>query len=509
MDSSNEQTPAATSGGKELTPEQLIERLCRSLKKDGDFPASAKVVTELRRLSTDPRSTGNQITELILREPSLGARILHIVNSSFYRRATPIMTVSQAVMRIGTKQVAELSGGLVLLQKFVPQARKGGAFSSCFTRTIMTPLLSTAIAGEMQAPKKDSQNESGYLAGLFAEMGTLLLAYYFPQVYENAVKRSDMKRQDLSTSLKELTGVSQLEISAAIMKSLDLPEFYGKIISHIGSGQQLKDIPGLPHEQKAIHMASQAVQAASAISGAIASGKGKTEIDAAIAGIKDKVQLDLRGLQRAVGKLPDLFEEYCKSIDLDLPALPGYVATYSDASASNDGTVVIPAGDPQAEQANVTKFIDEIRQAVNNKEPTASIITTVMETLAWALNFDRVALLLVDPGKKSMRARMMLGKTQGIDPKTIIRPVGAEAHPQACDARAFSENRAIFTGSPVLPGGWPVAALPVGFGTRVIGVLYADRVGGNGDDLPARDQAAIGVLADLLDKSISSHSRSS
>ena len=108
------------SGKASMTAEQFVEKLRNALRRDGDFPASAKIVSELRMLTSDPRTTANQITEVILREPSLGTRVLHLVNSSFYRRAKPIMTVSQAVVQIGMKPLADLCAGLVLLQKFVP-----------------------------------------------------------------------------------------------------------------------------------------------------------------------------------------------------------------------------------------------------------------------------------------------------------------------------------------------------------------------------------------------------
>ena len=46
-------------------------------------------------------------------------------------------------------------------------------------------------------------------------------------------------------------------------------------------------------------------------------------------------------------------------------------------------------------------------------------------------------------------------------------------------------------------------ACPIGFGPRAIGVIYADRIGANAPELIAREQAAIGVLAELLDRSVS------
>jgi len=149
--------------------------------------------------------------------------------------------------------------------------------------------------------------------------------------------------------------------------------------------------------------------------------------------------------------------------------------------------------------------IAEIRQAVEAREPTSSIITSVMETLAFGLKFDRVLLLLMAPGKTKLVGRLGLGDTGSINPKNIVRQLGAEAPPGAADARAIKESRPVFIGDPILEGGWPFAVAPIGFGQRCVGVLYGDRVASS-NELTPREQAAIGILAELLDRSISLHS---
>ena len=45
----------------ELTADRLLDRLKQSLRRDGDFPASAQVVNELRALTSDPKTTASQV----------------------------------------------------------------------------------------------------------------------------------------------------------------------------------------------------------------------------------------------------------------------------------------------------------------------------------------------------------------------------------------------------------------------------------------------------------------
>ncbi|RMG44400.1 MAG: HDOD domain-containing protein [Candidatus Dadabacteria bacterium] len=500
---SDTSTSSSDTLSRGITSDEFVEKLRRALKRDGDFPASARIVAELRQLVSDPKTTANQITEVILKEPSLGTRVLHLVNSSFYRRAKPIMTVSQAVIQIGMRPLAELCAGLVLLQKFVPAARRGGAFATCLQKTILTSLLSSSLSKELGPTVRSGTNkndETGYLAGSFYELGTLLLAFYFPQVYETAIKRADAKGQDLSQSIKEITGLSPVDLSIEVIDALDLPDFYKDVIRASDQISNGVDSPEMGIKSEAVKI-GKALYAAQQISDVVVHAKNRKELEDVIESLSDKLELDVVEIDQIVGSLPTVFKDHCHSIDLDLPALPEFVSAMSQSHETE--------GDDKGQQRDEEvfgAFLDEIREAVENKEPTASIITTVMETLAWSLGFDRVLLLLVTPNRKQLAGRMLLGQVSDFDPRSFKRPLGTDASPYAPDAQAFQENRPVFNGDPLFDDGWPIAVLPIGFGQRAIGVIYCDRVNCAQVELSSREQAAIGILAELLDRSVGVHS---
>ncbi|NLF24817.1 MAG: HDOD domain-containing protein [Deltaproteobacteria bacterium] len=485
-----------------LTANELLEKLRRSLARDGDFPASAKVVSELRALALNPKTPSNQVSEIILREPSLGTRVLHIVNSSFYRRAKPIMTVSQAVIQIGMKPLAEICSGLILLQKFVPMARREGPFALCLQRTIMTSLLASEITSQVNKNCGSQKQEQGYLAGSFCELGCLLLAYYFPQIYEAAVRRTEAKKNKLSESIAEITGLTPLDISMEVLTSLNLPTFYQDTLAAVKSLGRERPV-GASHSQgEQAEALSKNLYAAQEISQAISAGSSRTELDLVLQRVKQITSLPNEIINDSIGKLPQLFSETCTAIEVALPTLPDYVSSYSQLGDE------APAAQPQALSTieKFSRFIDEIRTSVEHREPTASIITSVMEALAWGLDFDRVLLLLLSNNRRRLLGRMILGSAGGFDARSCERQIFPEANRHAPDALAFSEGRPIFNGDPIFEDGWPIAAIPIGFGQRTIGVIYADRTGRNQDEVPVSEQAAIGLLAELLDRSISIHS---
>jgi HD-like signal output (HDOD) protein len=206
------------------SPNEVLDKLGAALRKDGDFPVRAKVVTELRMLVNNPKTTVGQITEVILREPSLGTRVLSLVNSAFYQGTQPIMTITQAVTRLGMQPLSELCAGFILMQKFVPAAKRGGIFSESLKKSIIMSLVTSYLVREHD---EGGAKERGYLAGTFLNLGQLLLAYYFPQVYEAAGRRAKNLKHDVTQSLTEILGVSPSQLSLSIVDALQIPDFTG------------------------------------------------------------------------------------------------------------------------------------------------------------------------------------------------------------------------------------------------------------------------------------------
>ena len=475
------------------SPEQFLEKLRRALKKDGDFPASARVVAELRRLASDPRTPADKITELILREPSLGTRILSVVNSAFFRRVKPIMTVSQAVVQLGMKSIAELCAGLILLQKFVSSARQNTPFAACLRKTMLTSLTASALNPALTSSKDAQQDETGYLAGAFLEMGVLLLAFYFPQVYENAFRRAEQKHIPVGQALFELIGVTPVQLSIEVIKALELPQFYIELLQEVESPTNKDEDRTLPILKEQAVRLGKNVCAAEAISQVISEGGSKAAVDHVLEKVQKDLGISMESLQSAVSSIPTLFQDHCSTLQLTLPNLPDFVAQYSPTSSK---TV---AGNSQNDA--YSSYIQEIKNAVDASEPTASVITSVMEALAFGIKFDRVMLLLLNNTRQKLVGRMMLGQVKGFDPSRC--EVIITSDPKHALVKALSMKTASFEGTGIFEDGWPLTAIPIGTSGQIVGVVYADRQEkSGGDELSETEKAAIRQITDLLEKSV-------
>ena len=483
-------------GGSEISAEEFINKLKIALRREGDFPASAKVVGELKTLAANPNATGDQITEVILREPSLSIRILHVVNSTYYMRAQPIMTVSQAVLKMGIKPIAELCSGLILLQKFVPAARQNTPFANCLKKVIVTSILTGTITPQLNAQAGVRNEETGFLAGSFSEMGMLLLAYYFPKMYENAMKRAETKHIPIGDAIQQLTGLSPLQISNEVIQALNLPPFYSEVIKLAEKPSQIpKNVPAIPVERRHLMNCAKSIVAAEMLSDVITDGKGKASLDKALNDLKDSLGMELDIVKSALGGLSDLYRDHCASMQLTLPELPEFVDSFSEAGGKK--------GPSEGAENLFEQYLSEIKQAVENREPTASIIVTVMESISASLHFDVVLLLLATGGKQSLSGRMLIGDVPNFEPSRFVRPVDHLADATSVEVAAFKSSKVVFSGKALLRGGFPVFAMPIGYGKRAVGVIYAERTSGEREPLNLDQEECVRQLADLLDRSLS------
>lgn len=479
------------------SPGGILEKLKAALRADGDFPVRAKVVSDLRALVSDPNAPIDRITECILREPSLGTRVLHIVNSSFYRRNHPVMTVSQAVVQLGMKALGDMCSGLVLMQRFIPAAKSGGIFAESIKKCILTSSITSVIVNEMKLG--DQTEEKGYLVGTLYTLGPLLLAYYFPQLCETAEKRANQRGQRISQSLTELLGITPIALSVGVVDSLGIPPFYKNIMmeAHALSAGNSKEIPsGL----------SGALAIAERVADAVVFSKNRAEFEQAVQKICNQTSFTPKQIMQLAQRVPALFKTHCKITEISSLTLPEWVDTLS---AEEEESEVQQAAATGGTEDNFSFYVDEIKQAIANQETLSSITTSVMETLAFGLSFDRVLLLFSDTYKTTLEGKMGLGADFGADPKTIRRKLTGAQTEGAPDVQAFLEGLVQFYGDPLFEDGWPFVAIPIGSADRAIGVIYADRVAKPGEENEALDsgvQVASNLLAELLDEAVSANS---
>ena len=83
------------------------------------LPTLPAIALKVRKAADDPNINLNEMADVIGQDPSLSARMIKISNSSYLGRAVKVTSTSQAVTRIGLRQIKNIATALAMEQLFV------------------------------------------------------------------------------------------------------------------------------------------------------------------------------------------------------------------------------------------------------------------------------------------------------------------------------------------------------------------------------------------------------
>jgi putative nucleotidyltransferase with HDIG domain len=158
-----------------------------------DIPTLSVVVNRVMELVNNPRTSAPQIAEVLKKDQVLTAKVLRLVNSSFYNFSTPVTDVSKALGFLGFNTVSVLVLGTSVFSAFEMSAAP--YFN---VREFWKHSLAVAIAAEMIAKKTKVgvRPEDAFTCGLLHDVGKIALFKVAPDQLKRVVEKS--KKENIS-----------------------------------------------------------------------------------------------------------------------------------------------------------------------------------------------------------------------------------------------------------------------------------------------------------------------
>jgi putative nucleotidyltransferase with HDIG domain len=213
-----------TSNGarKILDPKQIEARVAGA----PCLPSLSSIEMALKELlSADQRYT-SQIAEIIRRDPSLTARILHLVNSVYYGLSSPMRTIEEAVFFLGVRQVRQLAMMTPVVEELQKMAdNRRLQWKQFWRHCIGTAMMTYEIIDQVQP----SDGETAYLAGLLHDVGKIVMAAVFPEYFDEVYDRRWASGLELTQLEREVLGVDHCELGALYLGRQRVPELFVEV----------------------------------------------------------------------------------------------------------------------------------------------------------------------------------------------------------------------------------------------------------------------------------------
>lgn len=189
----------------------LIERINQCPKL-----ASLKSINEtLHDLLDSDDSFVAQIAEVIRLDPSLTTRVLDLVNSIFFgsKDEKRISGVEEASIFLGLNRIRELISATPIIEDIMELGKGSQAFpwTDFWRHSIGCAILTREI---LSLTDEKFEDETDYVAGLLHNLGKLILAITFPELFEKVYQKTHLDTEDFLEAERTIVGWDHAKIGA-------------------------------------------------------------------------------------------------------------------------------------------------------------------------------------------------------------------------------------------------------------------------------------------------------
>lgn len=203
----------------------LIEnpRIRKALGDVGKIPALPRVYHELTAAMRSEQTDAKTISAIFARDMALSAKLLQLVNSSFFGLGRRVSGIAEAVMLLGVKQLQALVLSSHVFDSFSSRCPQCPiAIETLWRDAMATAQLARAVTlGEGLTGDRPDQ---AYMGGLLHNLGILLFASRMPEKFSQVL--ADLAADPTSSSLeleRQHLGTTHAEAGAYILGLWNLP----------------------------------------------------------------------------------------------------------------------------------------------------------------------------------------------------------------------------------------------------------------------------------------------
>jgi HD-like signal output (HDOD) protein len=184
------------------------------------IPTLPTVLIELSKRMEDPKTSSDDLAQVIQQDQAISSKVLKLVNSPFYGYSGKIHTINQGIVILGFNAIKNL-----VLSTSVMETFKGAQSGDNFRMDLLW-VHSASVAGVARLLAERSgmaDPEEAFVAGLLHDIGKVLLWISEPKLLSGCIQASENKRIPLDDVEKRILGFCDCELAAVLADKWKFP----------------------------------------------------------------------------------------------------------------------------------------------------------------------------------------------------------------------------------------------------------------------------------------------
>ncbi|HME08742.1 MAG TPA: HDOD domain-containing protein [Bryobacteraceae bacterium] len=201
---------------------QSLNTRARAMACLSKLPALSPLLMRLVQTlagSGDDISFG-KVAQLIERDAVVAGNVLRVVNSPLYQRRAPVQSIRHAIVLLGLAKVRNLALGMSVSHMWIKtKAAPGWSMPEFNQHSVATAVLADLLTQKLRV----IESEAAFLAGLFHDLGRLLIAVGLSTEHTAVARLREQNQQPLSACEQTILGFHHGELSADVLAEWRLP----------------------------------------------------------------------------------------------------------------------------------------------------------------------------------------------------------------------------------------------------------------------------------------------
>ncbi|MGA1824637.1 MAG: HDOD domain-containing protein [bacterium] len=178
------------------------------------------VVSNILKVFNNPKSTAQDLKDIIEVDPPLTAKILRAANSAYYSPRVKISDIKSAIIWLGFDALKELA----LSQKVCEIFNKDENIEGYSRIDLWKHSVCVGMLGKMIYRKEvGERGDNIYSAGLMHDIGIIAEDQFLQDEFREIIRESTVNKKNLSQTEYKILGYNHADIGKAITKAWDFP----------------------------------------------------------------------------------------------------------------------------------------------------------------------------------------------------------------------------------------------------------------------------------------------
>ena len=223
-------------------PQKIIEKI-------NDLPTLSRTVLKITELVNDPKSSAKDLARVITDDQVLTARLLKLVNSSFYGFPQRISTVTGAIVLLGFDAIRNLLLTTSVFDLFANRNRKKKQDQERFWDHSLGCAVGAKVIGNYL---RHDKIEELFVSGLLHDIGKIVEMMYLPDEFGKVVAVINRENILMTTAENKVLGYNHAEVGKLLAEKWNLPLKLVQVIAH---HHQPNDAGSFAMEAAIVHLA--------------------------------------------------------------------------------------------------------------------------------------------------------------------------------------------------------------------------------------------------------------